>query len=38
MKKIGERRMYEELQSEEKKHVQVLRDMIQLWEGELKNI
>jgi rubrerythrin len=36
--KIGERRMYEELQTEEKKHVQVIRDMIQLWEGKLKNM
>ena len=35
--KIGERRMYEDLQKEERKHVQVLRDMIQYWEGKLKN-
>lgn len=36
--KIGERRMYEDLQIEERKHVQVLRDMIQHWESRLKNI
>jgi rubrerythrin len=36
--KIGERRMYEDLQEEERKHVQVLRDMIQYWEDILKNI
>lgn len=36
--KIGERRMYEELQEEEKKHVQVLQDMIQHWESQLKNL
>ena len=35
--KIGERRMYEDLQEEEKKHVQVLRDMIQYWEDKLKS-
>jgi len=35
--KIGERRMYEDLQAEEKKHVQVLRDMIQYWENKLKD-
>jgi len=36
--KIGERRMYEDLQKEERKHVQALRDMIQHWEEKLKNI
>jgi rubrerythrin len=36
--KIGERRMYEDLQAEENKHVQVIRDMIQLWEGKLNNM
>jgi len=36
--KIGERRMYEDLQAEEKRHVQVIRDMIQLWEEKLNNI
>ena len=36
--KTGERRMYKDLQAEEKKHVQVLQDMIQLWENKLKNI
>ena len=36
--KIGERRMYEDLQEEERKHVQVLRDMIQYWEDKLKSI
>ena len=36
--KIGERRMYEDLQEEERKHVQALRDMIQYWEEKLKNI
>ena len=36
--KIGEMRMYEDLQAEEVKHVQVIRDMIQHWESELKKI
>ena len=36
--KIGERRMYEDLQKEERKHVQVLRELIQYWEDKLKNI
>ena len=36
--KIGERRMYEELQEEEKKHVQVIRDMIKHWENKLKSL
>jgi rubrerythrin len=36
--KIGERRMYEDLQKEERKHVQAFRDMIQYWEDRLKNI
>lgn len=36
--KIGERRMYEDLQAEERKHVQTLRDMIQLWESKLKGL
>jgi rubrerythrin len=36
--KIGERRMYEDLQEEERKHVQALRDMIQYWERKLKNM
>lgn len=35
---IGERRMYEDLQAEEKNHVQVIRDMIQHWENKLKKI
>lgn len=35
--KIGERRMYEGLQAEEKKHVQVIRDLIKHWESKLKN-
>jgi len=35
---IGEYRMYEDLQGEEKKHVQVILDMIQYWENKLKNI
>ena len=35
--RIGERRMYEDLQAEEKKHVQVIRDLIRHWESELKN-
>jgi rubrerythrin len=34
--KIGERRMYEDLQAEEKKHVQAIQDMIQHWEDRLK--
>ena len=33
---IGERRMYEDLQAEEEKHVQTIRDMIQYWESRLK--
>ena len=36
--KIGERRMYEDLQAEEKKHVQVIQDMIKHWEGRLKKL
>ena len=36
--KIGERRMYEDLQAEENKHVQVLQDMIRLWGDRLKDI
>ncbi|MDH5457213.1 MAG: hypothetical protein OEY26_00725 [Nitrospinota bacterium] len=36
--KIGERRMYEDLQEEERKHVQALQDMIQYWEDKLKNL
>jgi len=34
--KIGERRMYEDLQTEEKKHVEVIRSMITHWENQLK--
>lgn len=36
--KIGEQRMYEDLRAEEKKHVQVIRDMIAHWEHKLKKI
>ena len=36
--KIGERRMYEDLQAEEEKHVQAIRDMIQYWENRMSNI
>jgi len=36
--KIGERRMYEDLQAEERKHVQALQTMIQHWENELNNL
>ncbi len=36
--KIGEWRIYEDLQTEEKKHVKVIRDMIQRWERELKKV
>ena len=36
--KIGERRMYEELQAEETNHVQVIRDMIQHWESKLRDL
>lgn len=36
--KIGERRMYEDLRTEEEKHVQIIQDMIQHWENELKKI
>jgi len=35
--KIGERRMYEDLQSEERGHVQVIRDMIKHWEDKLRD-
>lgn len=35
--KIGEMRMYEDLQAEEIKHVQVIRNMIQHWENELND-
>ncbi len=35
--KIGERRMYGGLQAEEKKHVQVIRDLIKYWENKLKD-
>ena len=34
--KIGERRMYEDLQTEEKKHVEIMRGMITHWETQLK--
>jgi rubrerythrin len=36
--KIGERRMYEDLQAEERKHVQALQTMIHHWENELNNL
>jgi rubrerythrin len=36
--KIGERRTYEDLQEEEKNHVQVIRDMIKHWEDKLKDL
>ena len=36
--KIGERRIYEDLQAEERKHVQVLQTMIQHWQSELNKI
>jgi len=36
--KIGEHRMYEDLQAEERKHVQALQTMIQHWENELNNL
>jgi len=36
--KIGERRMYEDLQAEERKHVQALQTMIQHWANELNNL
>ncbi len=36
--KIGEQRMYEDLQAEEKKHVKVIRDMITHWENKLKGL
>jgi rubrerythrin len=35
---IGERRMYEDLQTEEKKHVQVIQDLIKHWENQLSNL
>jgi len=35
--KIGERRMYSDLQDEERKHVQVIQGFIDHWEKELKN-
>ena len=34
--KTGERRMYADLQTEEKKHVEVIRGMITHWENQLK--
>lgn len=34
--KTGERRVYEDLQTEEKKHVEVIRGMITHWENQLK--
>lgn len=34
--KMGERRMYADLQTEEKKHVKVIRSMITHWENQLK--
>ena len=36
--KIGERRMYEELQNEERNHVRVIQGMIQHWKNQLKDI
>lgn len=36
--KTGERRMYADLQTEEKKHVEVIRGMITHWENQLKAI
>jgi rubrerythrin len=36
--KIGEYRMYKDLQEEENKHVQVLQDMIRYWEEKLNNV
>jgi rubrerythrin len=33
---IGQRRMYEDLQREEKNHVKVIQGMIQHWEDQLK--
>lgn len=36
--KTGERRMYEDLQAEERKHVEALQAMIQHWENELNKL
>jgi len=36
--KIGERRMYEDLQTEKKKHVQVIQDLIKHWENQLSKL
>ena len=36
--KIGERWMYEDLQAEERNHVQVIQNMILHWESELNKI
>lgn len=36
--KIGEQRMYKDLQTEEKKHVNVIRDLITHWENKLKKL
>jgi len=33
--KIGERRMYEDLQAEEERHVRIIREMIRHWESKL---
>ncbi|NIQ02707.1 MAG: hypothetical protein GWM98_22080 [Nitrospinaceae bacterium] len=35
---IGARRMYLDLQIEEKKHVKTIQDLIQHWEEQLKNL
>ena len=35
---MGERRMYLDLQEEEKKHVQVIRNMIAHWEKQLREL
>ena len=34
--KIGERRVYEDLKEEEKKHVKTIKDMIRHWEKKLE--
>ena len=35
--KIGERRMYSDLQDEERKHVKRIQDLINHWERQLKD-
>lgn len=36
--KIGERRMYEDLKEEEKKHVKAIQNMLHHWERQLEKL